>query len=79
MSFRSQYLSAMQEQAPSLLASLSESGSLDSHLEAKEGQARQMWRDLTSIDPRNPDGSLVDPAREASVVAQINASLIVFP
>lgn len=78
MDFKLPYLQAMQQQAPQMFKSLSKTGQLENHAQAKAEEAAQMFKDLTVNAPKDPTGYPKEPfAREAE--EQVKAALIEFP
>lgn len=73
MEFKSQYLQAMQDQAPKMLAALHRHGRLEQHLQQKSVEAHAMLRDLLK---KHPDPSLAQQREAEEIVRQ---TLIEFP
>src|SRR4051812_21954939 len=73
MEFKSQYLQAMRDNAPKLLAELHRHGRLEQHLQQKSAEAHAMLRDLLK---KHPDPSLAQQRQAEEIVRQ---TLIEFP
>lgn len=79
LNFRIAYLQAMRDQAPALFKKLrSQPGAMDAHLNAKEAEARAMFRELTDGAPTLASGALANRATEHQATEVVFATLIEF-
>ena len=79
LNFRTAYLQAMRDQAPTMFKELRRTGAMDAFLDKKAEEARALFAELTKGLPTLPSGALADPVAERQAAEQVFAQLIAFP
>ena len=79
LSFRTDYLTAMRDQAPAMFNELRQTGQMQAHLDAKVKEAQVLFKLLTQDEPTLPSGVLRNQQAENEVIEQVYATLIEFP
>lgn len=79
LTFRTDYLIAMAEQAPQTFKRLRKTGALEAHADKKAEEARKLYSTLTDGAERTDSGVIADPQVHKTATEQVYATLIEFP
>lgn len=79
LTFKTDYLMAMSQQAPAMFRELRKTGAIEAHADRKTEEARELYLTLTDGAERTKSGTIADPQIHKTATDQVYATLMEFP